>query len=334
MASNVVTDGRARAAEARKRKHDEQAALNGMIASIQSQQASDEDFVIQSMKDDNTLATRIAGLIRSGRFKQAKQAIEEQATAPKLPTELGRPLGNSVKTFKKLGISILTAFLARVSDGDDEAKRALMKLIRTTTKDGDDEVIGADKVGELWHFVLDVNDMTKLPTAHDGVGFLNPLPEVLFLRYKDCGSRLSPCMQKINPLPPAFWHFDPQGPSPKSVTFRLGDATLALELHLAEEVARSTTDWKLEAPHTFYAHLSAASKFLSIPLGAKLEETHPAACKSLPMFDPQDSFEYPDAWDRGSVVPSTPASVASSAPSVPVAPAAVLAQLPQHPGAS
>lgn len=53
------------------------------------------------------------------------------------------------------------------------------------------------------------------------------------------------------------------------MTFQLGSVVLKLEIPLSIQDVRSTNDWQLEAPHTFYSHLSAPSKCLAIPLGEK-----------------------------------------------------------------
>lgn len=209
MASNAIV-GRARAAEARKRKKTEQAALDGIVAAIESQETKDQDFVIEAMKQRPNLASLLAGIIRDGSFEAAQQKIQE-GPENKPSTDLGRPLGKNVRTFKKLGISFLSAFLTKVAGDDSSAKDKLLALIKPKMVGGDAErALTTDEVGEIWHFLLDVNDATLVPTAHHGAGFTNPLLAVLLARYVDCGARLLPLTQGTGPTKAVFWTFDPQ----------------------------------------------------------------------------------------------------------------------------
>lgn len=124
MASNA-TAGRARAAEARKRKKTERTTLDGIVAAINSQETKDQDFVIDAMKQRPNLASLLAGMIRDGRFEAAQQKIQDGPES-KPVSDLGRPLGKSVRTFKKLGISFLSAFLAKLAGEDNSAKDKLL----------------------------------------------------------------------------------------------------------------------------------------------------------------------------------------------------------------
>lgn len=328
--------GRNKAAEARKRKRTEEAAIDGIVAAMNSQAAKDQDYVIEAMQERPELGSLIAGMIRDGRFDKAQAKAAEVGQVVRQPQDLGRSLGRSVKTFKKLGVSVLQAFLMKIAGGSAPAKKGLSFLLKVgKDKDGvvSEEAIGLDRVGEIWHFALDVNDDTPLPKEHASPGYLNPLLAVLVRRSHDCGNLLEIYKASEALAAPAFWSFNPSGQTPNQVQFRLGSHTKALTLPIAAEKVRSVTDWDIDAPHTFYATLTSKGSFISTPLGTALEEKEAEFCNALPMFDPQERFEYPDAWkgEDGSPAPSTPGNMSTSTsgrPSVPVAGEEVIGSLP------
>lgn len=327
----MASAGRARAAEARKRKRDQESALEGLVACMETQESADREFVNSEMVKKPHIAKILAGMIRDGRIDQAIARQAEKATATPDKQDLGRQLGKGCKSFKKLGVAVLQALLNKVAGNDSSAKTSLAYLLKTTSEGGSTTTIDNSTVGEIFHFALAVNDNTPLPTMYKDAGYVNPLVEVLFKRYVDCGSRLEKYKTVAQITKVRFWHFDPQGEAANVVKFTLGDKDLLLTLPMTADQVKEVTDWKIDAPHTFYATLSSASKFFSLPLGERLEARYLDECKSLPMKDPAEGFEYDDGFSE---VPRTPS--AASAPSVisspaappPVAAAALLAAMP------
>ena len=330
---SAIAAGKVKAAEARKRRRAEEAAVDGIIASVSNQAVKDQEFVVQTVQARPKVATAIAGMIRDGYFDKAESKMEALVVVNAGRQDLGRSLGKGVKTFKKLGVSVLQSFLTKVAGDDGAAKRGLAFLTKevvTTDGAGRHETIGQDRVGEIWHFVLDVNDDTPLPKEHAGSGYLHPLMAVLMRRYNDCGARLEPYKTSEAPVVPGFWSFNPTGESPRDVVFRLGTHTQTITLPLTDGEIQAIIDWEIDAPHTFYAILSSKSRFISIPLGHRLEEVETEFCEGLPMFEPQDRFEYADAWTMPTpaAAPHTPGVASANSGSVPVAGSEVMDSLP------
>lgn len=321
---------RARAAEARKRKRDESACLDGLVAVMETQEAADREFVNTEMQRKPHIAKILAGMIRDGRIDQAIAKAAEKTHDPDTK-DLGRQLGKGCKTFKKLGVNALQALLIKIAGNDPSAKNALLNLTKVENPAGGGmTTIDSATVGEILHFALDVNDNTPLPRNYANFGYVTPLVDVLFKRYQDCGARLEMYKQVQNSKP-RFWHFKPQSDTANQVEFILGTQRLALTLPLTVADVQSTTDWRIDAPHTFYATLSSAAKFLSIPLGERLEAAFPPQCTALPMKEPTEGFEYDEPLVE---MPATPggsdaaSSMLSPGEPAPLAGAAVLASMP------
>lgn len=300
---------RQKAAETRKRKRDEAAAIDGLLATMSTQENADQDFVIKNMKEKPELASFFAGIIRDGRYDKAKQ---KQSEAPSVAqaVDLGRPLGRGVKTFKRLGLTVMQALFAKIAGDDNNKKDILNNLLKKPDGKGGMTGISPDELGEVWHWLLDVNDSTPIPTKHANSGFTTPLVHALYLRYMDCGERLAPYL--TNPAQAqgiGFWFHDRTGDSANRVCFRLGNKTLWVTLPFSAEQATAITDWKIESKHTFYASITAATKFFSMDLGEKLETDFGEEVTALPMFEPQQPFEYIHAFGNVDAAPTTPTSV-------------------------
>lgn len=332
---------RNRAAEARTRKRDEVAALDGLVAVINSQEAQDQDFVFAEMKKKPLIAGILAGMIRDGRIDQARQRAQEASSASPPSEDLGRAIGKGTKTFRKLGISALVVFLNKIAGDNAQAKAAL--LFSTKTLAGGaagPSTISQETVGEIWHLALDVDDTTPLPTAFPNSRFLKALIDVLAKRYEDCGSRLERYKTIQQSTKVAFWHFDPTSENANEVLFVLGNTSLKLTLPFDVATVKEIRDWVIDAPHTFCATLAPASKFLSVPLGEKLEGTFPAECAQLPMKEPSQRFEYrmeaggavnadmAGTPSPGTLAPLSPGSSSMSLAVPPLVSAEALANLP------